>query len=89
MRKVTAKMLITLAGVAVAAPFLALAVLVGARALAQAQGAQDQIWLVALASGGVLLSVLNGLGTRTRRAGHVEVHARASTPRASMIHVGY
>lgn len=89
MKAVTAKMFVTLAGVALAAPFLALAVLVGARALAAAHGTQDQLWLVALAGGGVLLSMLNGLGNRTRRAARAGVTTGARTRRASVIQVGY
>ncbi len=95
MKKITAKMFTSLAGVALAAPFLALAVVVGARALTLTHNAQDQLLLVVLASGVVASGVLKGFGNRAGRAahvarrGHVEAHNSASARYASIIHLGY
>jgi hypothetical protein len=52
MRSVTNRMLVSLVGVALAAPFFAIAVIVGARVVALAQNAQDELLLVGLAFGG-------------------------------------
>lgn len=96
MKTLTAKMLISLAAIAVAAPFFALALLVGARAVALAHSVQDNLLLVALAFVGAGISVLNGFGRRNVRAERT-VAARESAEseyqrvsrRASMMHPGY
>lgn len=95
MKNVSAKMFISLAGVALVAPFMAFAVFVGARAVASAHSTDDQLLLVVLAGVAGALSILNGFGQRTRRAAHtarngrVEANAGARVRRASVIHLGY
>jgi hypothetical protein len=96
MKTMTVKMLISLAAVALAAPFFALALLVGARAVALAHSAQDNLLLVALAFVGAGLSVLNGFGRRNVGAGervasgeNVEADYQAGSQSASMMHSGY
>lgn len=97
MKTVTVKMLISLAAIALAAPFFALALLVGARAVALAHSMQDNLLLVALAFVGAGVSVLNGFGRRNVRAERVvnanresaETEYQAGSQSASMMHPGY
>ena len=94
MKIVTRKMIVSLAGLLLVAPFFAVALLVGARAVALSQGAQDDLLLVALALGGAAASIVNGMGRRTARDKHatgkpVEMMDNARTRGASMIHLGY
>ncbi len=94
MKTLTAKMLISLVGVALAAPFLATALIIGARAVALAQNGQDDLLLVALAFGGAAASMLNGFGRRTTKAerkerGGVETNADAGPRHSSLINLGY
>jgi hypothetical protein len=70
-------MLVSLVGVALAAPFFAIAVIVGARVVALAQNAQDDLLLVGLAAGGALMSMINGFG---RRTGQAERASRSRVP---------
>ena len=94
MRSVTNKMLISLVGVALAAPFFVIAVIVGARAVALAHNAQDDLLLVALAFGGAAMSMINGFGRRgakhdgaARR--HAETNDNANARGSSIINLGY
>lgn len=95
MKAITARMFISLIGVALVVPFFVIALVVGARAVALAQGAQDDLLLVALAFGGAAASVVNGFGRRTGKGESVEPSATGKannqpSPRsASMIHLGY
>ena len=94
MKAVTTKMLVSLVGILLVAPFFAIALLVGARAVALSQGAQDDLLLVALAICGAAASIVNGIGVRSSRAkgagGHSVEEARGARRRASsMIHLGY
>jgi hypothetical protein len=95
MKTVTVKMLISLAAIALAAPFFALALLVGARAVALAHSMQDNLLLVALAFVGAGVSVLNGFGRRNVKAERVvavesvEAEYQAGSESASMMHPGY
>ena len=96
MKTVTVKMLISLAAIALAAPFFALALLVGARAVALAHSMEDNLLLVALAFVGAGVSVLNGFGRRHVRAERVvaaresvEAEYQAGSQSASMMHPGY
>jgi hypothetical protein len=95
MKAITARMFISLIGVALVVPFFVIALVVGARAVALAQGAQDDLLLVALAFGGAVASVVNGFGRRTLKAESKERSSQGrvgqqSSPRsASMIHLGY
>ena len=94
MKIVTTKMIVSLAGLLLVAPFFAVALIVGARAVALSQGAQDDLLLVALALGGAAASIVNGMGRRAMEEKHatgkrVEVTNNARTRGASMIHLGY
>jgi Na+/proline symporter len=94
MKAVTAKMLVSLIGILVATPFFAVALIVGARAVAVSQGTQDDLILAALALAGALASVVNGMGGRTKQdrpAANKPNEARANglTSGASTIHLGY
>lgn len=68
MKSVTLRTLLSLAAIAFAAPFMAVTLIVGARATALAHGAQDDLLLLALAFGGVVASIINGFGQRTSKA---------------------
>jgi hypothetical protein len=97
MKAVTARMFVSLVGVALVVPFFVVALLVGARAVALAQGAQDDLLLISLAFGGAAASIINGFGRRThngRKARSIDkvqdqTRPRRSGSRASMIHLGY
>ena len=68
MKAVTIKMLISLVGVAVSAPFILIALVAGARAIELARGAQDEALLVVLALSGAVISMINGFGRRTGKS---------------------
>ncbi|MCA1557321.1 MAG: hypothetical protein LC731_02135 [Acidobacteria bacterium] len=68
MKAITVKMLISLVGVAVSAPFILIALLAGARAIELARGAQDEALLVVLALSGAVISMINGFGRRTGKS---------------------
>lgn len=94
MKSVTGKMIVALIGILLVAPFFFVALIVGARAVALSQGAQDDLLLVALAMAGAAASIFNGVGRRTAREKHalgsrVEATNSARTRGASMIHLGY
>ena len=94
MKAVTARMFISLVGVALVVPFFVVALLVGARAVALAQGAQDDLLLIALAFGGAVASIINGFGRRANKAGRMtrsisKVNDQPNPHSASMIHLGY
>ena len=94
MKVVTAKMLVSLVGILLVAPFFAVALIVGARAVALSQGAQDDLLLAALALSGAAASIVNGMGRRSvreKRAADSPVEASNNGARrgASMIHLGY
>lgn len=91
MKAVTARMFISLVGVALVVPFFVVALVVGARAIALAQGAQDDLLLIALAFCGAVASVINGFGRRaSKTAGSLsKSHDRSNAHSASMIHLGY
>jgi hypothetical protein len=67
MKAITGKMLISLVGVAVAAPFFLIALIAGARAVELAQNAHDDALLVVLAFAGAVISMVNGYGRRTSK----------------------
>ena len=94
MKVVKAKMLVSLVGLLLVAPFFAIALIVGARAVALSQGAQDDLLLVALALGGAAASIVNGMGRRSARekravGNTLEAANNARRRGASMIHLGY
>lgn len=87
-------MLLSLVGVALVAPFFAVALIVGARAVALAQSTQDDLLLMALAFGGAVASIVNGLNLRTARAkrdgqASVQTNRQAKPADASVISLGY
>lgn len=94
MRALTVKTLISLAAVALVAPFFALALIVGARAVSLMHGTEDNLLLVALAFAGAALSVLNGFGRRTeslaqRKSEKCEGRYGPRAREASVIYPGY
>ncbi|HYE64473.1 MAG TPA: hypothetical protein VD966_02755 [Pyrinomonadaceae bacterium] len=94
MKTVTVKMLISLAGLALAAPFFAIALIVCAHAVALAHSTQDDLLLLALACGGAALSIINGFGrhadkTESETRGCVKARSDADSPGASTINLGY
>lgn len=58
-------MLVSLVGIAFAAPFFLIALVAGARAVELAQNAQDDALLIVLAFTGAVISMINGFGRRT------------------------
>lgn len=94
MKAVTTKLIVSLIGLLLVAPFFAVALICGARAVALSQGTQDDLLLVALALGGAAASIINGMGRRAARekqkdGDHVGTMSHARTRGASMIHLGY
>lgn len=94
MKAVTAKMLVSLVGVLLAAPFFAVALVIGARAVSLSRGSRDDLLLVALALCGAAISIANGMGRRaTGNAARGRSEASDTTttaPRSvSVIHLGY
>ena len=95
MKTVTAKMLVSLIGVLLVAPFFVVALIVGARAVALSNGSGDDLLMVALALGGAAASIANGMGrpaVKERRAstsGSNNTTDEAALGKASMIHLGY
>ncbi|HYY57807.1 MAG TPA: hypothetical protein VE842_10785 [Pyrinomonadaceae bacterium] len=95
MKAVTGRMLVSLVGVALVVPFFVVALVVGARAVALAHGAQDDLLLIALAFGGAVASIINGFGRRAGKTGRADrssiskVNEQPHPQGASMIHLGY
>ena len=94
MKSITAKMIASLIGILLVAPFFVVALILGARAVALSQGAPDDLLLVALALGGAAASIINGMGRHTKSArpasgNHLAVSKSNRTRGASMIHLGY
>ncbi|HEX8748768.1 MAG TPA: hypothetical protein VF717_16465 [Pyrinomonadaceae bacterium] len=95
MKAITGKMLISLVGVMVAAPFILIALVAGARAIELAQNAQDDALLIVLAMCGAVISMINGFGRRTQKAQSKAVHHTALASReapsgkASAVNLGY
>ena len=94
MRSVTNKMLVSLVGVALAAPFFAIAVIVGAHVVALAETAQDDLLLVGLAFGGAGLSMINGFASCRGKAERIalrraEGEEDADSHGASVVNLGY
>lgn len=92
MRAVTSKQLISLVGIAIAAPFFAIAVIAGARAIALVQGLEDDVLILALATGGAIISMVNGFGRRTNkgreRERKVEARDNVASKSSSAISLG-
>ena len=95
MKAITGKMLISLVGVMVAAPFILIALVAGARAIELAQNAHDDALLIVLAMCGAVISMINGFGRHTgkseRRGVRAEarVHKEAPSGEASAVNLGY
>lgn len=97
MKSLTAKMLMSLAIVGIAALLLTAAVFVGGRAIASAQNAHDDLLIVALALGGATASMTGGF-KRKQGVGetkHFRVlvssearNADATSANSSMFHLG-
>lgn len=69
MKAVFAKSLVTLVGVLFIVPFVIIALLIGARAVAGVETSGQQLWLVALAAGGAFFS-----GAKSFKRTNVEAH---------------
>lgn len=96
MKAITTKMLISLVGVAVSAPFILIAMVAGARAVELARDAQDEALVIVLALSGAVISMINGFGRRTRhaavRASQAEkarVRDEARSETASAVNLSY
>lgn len=97
MKALTTRMLLSLVGVALVAPFFIVALIVGARAVALSQSTQDDLLMMALAFGGAAASIVNGLGRRAARAKggrqmlmtRAESSSEAEAVDASVIGLGY
>lgn len=94
MKAVTTKMLVSLVGVLLAAPFFVVALVVGARAVALSQGSRDDLLLMALALCGAAISIANGMGRRAAKErnvarGRAEAGGGTAPRGASVIHLGY
>jgi len=94
MKAATTKMIVSLTGILLVAPFFFVSLVVGTRAVSLSQGAQDDLLLVALALGGAAASIINGVGRRAAKepsasGNHIEVKSNARTRGTSMIHLGY
>lgn len=94
MKAVTAKMLLSLLGILLAAPFFAFALIVGVRAVSLSHDAQDDLLLVALALGGAAASILNGMGRAAKErqrntVSQVEATSGTRSRLSSMINLGY
>ena len=72
MKSVTGKMVISLVGIAVAAPFFVIALVAGARAVELAHNAQEDALLVVLAFSGAVISMINGFGRRSQKTARRE-----------------
>ncbi len=87
-------MLLSLVGIVLVAPFFAVALIVGARAVALSQSTQDDLLMMVLAFGGAVASIVNGLGRRSNKAARSQqMQAGANAQReavdASVIGLGY
>ena len=94
MKAVSLKMLLSFVGIVLVAPFFAVALIVGARAVALSQGTQDDLLMMALAFGGAVASIVNGLGRRMNKARRNEssssgTESQRETVEASAISLGY
>jgi hypothetical protein len=91
MKKITAGMFVALAAVAVAAPFFAMAVLVGLRAVESAAGLRENALLLAFAVAAAASAVFNARGERAAKPARVGVVAgrRPVARKASALHLGW
>jgi len=91
MKKITAGMFITLAAIALAAPFFAIAVLVGLRAIESATGLRENFLLLALAVVAAASGVLNARGERSAKPARTTFVAgsRREGRKATALHLGW
>lgn len=97
LKAITGKMLISLVGVAVAAPFFLIALVAGARAVELAHDAQDEALMIVLAMCGAVISMINGFGRRTQKAQRQAMRATTTahhggevqSREASAVNLGY
>lgn len=91
MKQVTAKMFFALAAVALAAPFFAVAVLVGARAVELAGGARENVLMLSLALAAAASQVLGARGERLLRSAREKFGVGRSRParKASALPYGW
>jgi hypothetical protein len=86
-------MLVSLIGVALAIPFFALALVVGAHAVSLAHSSSDSLLLLLIGCCAATISVVNGIGRRTSIAekssyGRSALNDRAGTRKAAGFHFG-
>ena len=94
MKDVATKMIVSMIGLLLVAPFFVVALIVGGRAVSLSQGAHDDLLLAALALAGAAASIVNGMGRCTTNekapsGKRVKVTNNARRREASMIHLGY
>ncbi|HEX8000228.1 MAG TPA: hypothetical protein VF528_17705 [Pyrinomonadaceae bacterium] len=94
MKAVTTRMLLSLVGVVLVAPFFVVALIVGARAVALSQSTQDDVLMMVLAFGGAIASIVNGLGRRNYRLSRAQqmkpgTNVQREAVDSSVIGLGY
>lgn len=94
MKTVNRKMLLSLLGIAVAAPFLVIALVLGARATALAESLHGDLWVVALAMASLVASIGEGRLVLKREAAparraKLENKSDAELSGVSQFHHGY
>jgi hypothetical protein len=94
MKTVNRKMLLSLLGVAVATPFLVIALIIGARATALADGFRGDLLVVVLALASLVASIGEGRIVLKREAvparrGNVENERESDLRGVSTLHHGY
>ena len=94
MKSVNRKVLLSLLGIAIATPFLVIALVVGARVAAIADSLPGELLVVALALGGVLVSMGEGRSALRGEAGlakkgRLETKGDADLRGASALNHGY
>jgi hypothetical protein len=88
MKKVTVKMFFALAAVALAAPFFAFAVYVGARAVEMATDTRQSLLLLALAVVAALSGAINSRGAREPKEARVTSVNGIRARKSSLLHHG-
>jgi hypothetical protein len=94
MKSVNRKVLMTLIGVAIATPFLAVASLVGVHVAALADNVRTDVFFLVLAMASVAVRILNGHFAATGRTeqaerGYVKTNDNTDLRRVSTISPGY
>jgi hypothetical protein len=92
MKSVNRKVLMTLLGVVLAAPFLVIASVVGVHAAALAENVRVDVFCVGLALASVAVRIVDGhLALRTEQTGkvHFEPNGNTDLPNSSLISLRY